>query len=389
MLAFRTRKTSDSYNTAAMALDNEGAEIATIRLDHGVHRVSSAPHSEYLSILSQENQFYVYDKSLKLVIKWNLETDHRIATQLNNPQSNWHDNEVGNRIRSVNAAPNGERFLFASEDELWCCSPTGKTIWHIQIPLKDGWKRVAKRSTSSARFEQIVKDLELFDLSLPIDPIEVKSAYRRLAFQKHPDRNPTDPNATEQMQLINAAFERITGIDPSTISLEGEEETYFTRTAESIKNDPRASAWMNPFVQDWIVETAWSNNGDIVIASHEGKIMVLSAEGEIKLAYDIGQYPRQIHAHNQRIYIACATRLWVVENRRILSFTDIFNKGTLSFSSNGFGLIQAKHVRWFDAFGSQVSAIESRDPIRIFAVTNDGAVIYSRTHYAKIAGAVV
>ena len=38
---------------------------------------------------------------------------------------------------------------------------------------------------------------------------EIKQAYRRLAKQYHPDRNPGDEEAAKKMQLINAAYEQI------------------------------------------------------------------------------------------------------------------------------------------------------------------------------------
>ena len=38
---------------------------------------------------------------------------------------------------------------------------------------------------------------------------EIKQAYRRLAKQYHPDRNPGDAHAAQKMQQINAAYEQI------------------------------------------------------------------------------------------------------------------------------------------------------------------------------------
>ena len=42
---------------------------------------------------------------------------------------------------------------------------------------------------------------------------EIKQAYRRLAKQYHPDRNPGDPVAVKKMQEVNAAYEQIKNPD--------------------------------------------------------------------------------------------------------------------------------------------------------------------------------
>lgn len=42
---------------------------------------------------------------------------------------------------------------------------------------------------------------------------EIKQAYRRLAKQYHPDRNPGDATAAQKMQQINAAYEQIKNPD--------------------------------------------------------------------------------------------------------------------------------------------------------------------------------
>ena len=42
---------------------------------------------------------------------------------------------------------------------------------------------------------------------------EIKQAYRRLAKEYHPDRNPGDPEAARKMQEVNAAYEQIKNPD--------------------------------------------------------------------------------------------------------------------------------------------------------------------------------
>lgn len=44
---------------------------------------------------------------------------------------------------------------------------------------------------------------------------EIKQAYRRLAKEYHPDRNPGDKTAAEKMQQVNAAYEQIKNPDKS------------------------------------------------------------------------------------------------------------------------------------------------------------------------------
>ncbi|MEN6440758.1 MAG: DnaJ domain-containing protein, partial [Syntrophobacter sp.] len=45
----------------------------------------------------------------------------------------------------------------------------------------------------------------ILEVDIQATPREIKEAYRRLAFQYHPDRNSGDPGAVEHMKNINEA----------------------------------------------------------------------------------------------------------------------------------------------------------------------------------------
>ena len=62
----------------------------------------------------------------------------------------------------------------------------------------------------------MVKETRFYDL-LGVKPTanesELKKAYRRLAKEMHPDKNPDDPDANERFQDLGAAYEALSDPD--------------------------------------------------------------------------------------------------------------------------------------------------------------------------------
>ena len=69
---------------------------------------------------------------------------------------------------------------------------------------------------------------------------EIKQAYRRLAKQYHPDRNPGDPVAARKMQEINAAYEQIK--NPEAYRQPGR-SSYGGQSYGGYGYDPFGGAW--------------------------------------------------------------------------------------------------------------------------------------------------
>ena len=84
---------------------------------------------------------------------------------------------------------------------------------------------------------------------------EIKQAYRRLAKQYHPDRNPGDPVAAKKMQEINAAYEQIKNPEKARPN-PGSQGGY-----GPYGDDPFGGAWQRTYGQQ--------NSGDPYLRSAE------------------------------------------------------------------------------------------------------------------------
>lgn len=70
---------------------------------------------------------------------------------------------------------------------------------------------------------------------------EIKQAYRRLAKQYHPDRNPNDPVAAKKMQEVNAAYEQIK--NPQAYQRTSGQSGYGGQSYGGYGYDPFGGAW--------------------------------------------------------------------------------------------------------------------------------------------------
>ena len=82
---------------------------------------------------------------------------------------------------------------------------------------------------------------------------EIKQAYRRLAKQYHPDRNPGDPVAAKKMQEVNAAYEQIKNPDAYRRTSQG---GYGGQSYGGYGYDPFGGAW-----QQW-QQQSYRQSGD-------------------------------------------------------------------------------------------------------------------------------
>ena len=263
------------------------------------------------------------------------------------------------------------------------------------MPLQEGWKRVIGRSERFGISHDVNEALQLFGLSLPVSPVDIKKKYHELAHANHPDRNPNDPSSTEKMKTINNAFKILTGVDPDTLEFEKYDITYFARMAPDhviMADRFQVEITITGGVpQDWIYAASFaSTDGGTYLATYSGKVILISRDGYPSIVYDLGICPNEIIDAGRYTYFLTSTRLYVIEDRiKLAAFIDVFQQGKLLVSQTGFGLLTSKQLQWFTKTGVKVAELTSRDPIREIHTVDGSTIIQTRQHQVKVKGLVI
>ena len=382
--------TADSaVQSVLRRVDRDGVAVGDKALHHFPFHMSANATGSRIALVDSAGVLYVYDAQLQLVATANLLQDPRVLEHLRTFNKNY-SGQLISQLRAVDAAPEGGAYLFAFADEVWCCTPQGVAIWGVAVPLREGWKRVVGRSERFGVSRDVQDALRLFDLSLPVSPEDIKRKYRKLAQVHHPDRNAGDPGATAKMQSLNKAIETLTGLDPTTLGWEESDDTFFARTAPDVVFEVEgllvelACFGGNP--QDSVCVATFAVDGGAYLATSTGKVVRVSSTGRPEVVYDIGGYASEIIDLGRYTYILTATRLYVIENKRLVALLDIFRRGRLLVSHTGFGLMSGKRLQWFTHAGVKVGELTTRDPIRAIHATGGAAIVQTRQHQIEVQG---
>jgi len=375
-------------------IDRRGLLVGEKALPHDAYRTGVGAAGSSIAIMDSSGVLHVYDAALNSMVETNLREDPRVVDHFRTIDTNYWG-EFKSQVRAVDVAPEGDRYLFTLADEAWCCTTSGRAVWGVVMPLKEGWKRVVGRSERFGVGREVDDALRLFGLSLPVSPVDIKRKYRALALAHHPDRNAGDPTATEKMTALNSAFEVLTGVDPNTLGFEESDVTYFTRTAPDhvIEGEGfRLEITMTGGTpQDWVYAASFaSRDGAAYLATYSGKVILVSREGRPIVVYDIGTCPSEIVDVGRYTYFLTPTRLYVVEDRtKLAAFLDVFQQGRLLVSQTGFGLLTSKRLQWFTEAGVKVGELTTRNPIRAIHAADGGTVVQTRQHQVQVRGLAI
>ena len=388
----KTTAAARDATAALKRIDRYGCLVADKQLGHDAYRVGVGSSGPNLAIMDSSGVLHVYDENLDQIVNTNLRQDPHVVDHFATIETDYWG-EFKTQVRAVDVSPDGSTYLFTFADEAWCIAKDGRTVWGVSMPLRAGWARAVGRSDRFGVGADVNRALALFGLSFPVDPHDIKARWRALAFKHHPDRNPSDSQASGRMREINEAFEILTGVDPETLN-PNDDRSYFVRTAPDrvIEADGiRIEITMGGVPQDWVYAASFAaSEGRAYVATYSGKVILLSREGEPLVVYDLGTCPTEIVDQGQYTYFLTPTRLYVVEEGiRLSGFLDVFEQGRLVVSQTGFGLLESKRLQWFTRNGIRVGEVTSRDPIRVITATDGGAVVKTRRREVTVSGLVL
>jgi hypothetical protein len=247
---------------------------------------------------------------------------------------------------------------------------------------------------------QILDALRLMQLQLPVSPTEITQQYRKLALLWHPDRNVSDPSATERMQGLNSAMELLTGVNLSDLTGTEIDAVRYERILHRESSCTRVGERMvgieamvvlggsEASAADWIYAADYSVLGDrVYIAGYSGKVVVLSRDGQPERVYDIGAVPRRIYDTGPHLYLVTDTRLYVINGDRLECLIEVSDGAQVVPTETGFALLRDNVLEWHSPEGRRMGALHARHPIRRAYHDGRSLRVETRQHRAVVTGA--
>ena len=330
-----------NIEAAALHFDRKGLMIATKALLHNVYRIGVHPMGKGFIALSQDCVLHAYDDALEPIFETNLALAPEIVAL--KKRFGVSDDRFKNHIRCVALSRDAGRYLFTAVDEAWCIDAKGRGLWGAKLPIKEGWKPTQQTSTGTGTSAEIERALALIGLSLPVTADDLKSRYRELAKQWHPDLNRANPRAGDQMTALNAAMETLTGIDASAVPRFA--GMTFTRELEKTEVDVsgfKLTMTLGMTVgeihaADWIYAASFAaSSNHVYLAGYSGRVVEVDDHGNGVRVYDIGTVPKCIVDTGEFLYLLTDTRLYVLRAEALHAVVDVFEGGELFVAQTGF-----------------------------------------------------
>lgn len=383
---------ADAYPTAAssiLSFGRDGEKLAEAGLEWDVYRLQVHPLGQGVIALSSEGIVHAYNARLESLLSLSLVD----APEMPNLMARYQFDEgsLKNHTRSVALSPDGNTFLFSVVDSVYVIGTDGTPQWAVSLPKQDGWKRVGAATNRVGTSSEVLQALDVLDLRLPVTLHEVRSQYRRLAKDRHPDLNQGSQESTVRFQELGAAAELLSGLELQSLAPDIVQPVY-ERVSSSSQMEVggiRISVLMQggeKTASDWVYASSFAADGGTFIAGYSGRIVQTDRKGMPWRAYDIGGVPRRIADTGDYLYFLTDTRLYILRGPALVKVLDVYEEGELVVGHEGFGLLDKKRFRWYTEQGELIGEVTTKRPIRRVFPSQDGIVVETRMRRAEILG---
>lgn len=253
-------------------------------------------------------------------------------------------------LRAVELNNELSLFCLTCVDKAFLLNKDFEIFRTLKVPYKDGFERrmVGKSNLTDSSLNKYYSVLQL---NSSAKQTEIKSAFRKLIYQYHPDRNPDLKEAEEKARELIIAYEFLSGQDVnSALDLNKKEEYYwvdkkyyFEREVNGVRIEINLSM-EKP--EDWIYGLGFSNDSSkIYLGCFSGKLYETDLNGFVNKIYIVPEDENNEYGGttNPINYI------FEVENiKYILSHYYLYileNNNFINHIERNIG-----KIRWFDSF---------------------------------------
>ncbi len=356
---------------AVLFSNSKGQPGTPLPLLRQPYEISVHPLGDGFALRSRSNVLTVYDAELNV----DFETDLSMAPEIpaNRERLGLAESDTHRALRCIALSPERGRYLFTHVDEAWCIDRHGSCLWGLRMPAKEP-TRVRVEGQRFGMVGDIQRALDVMGLKMPVTPDEVRRRYRQLVRELHPDLNPGNE---ERMKAVNVASEQLTGLEPGQLDGSDTGDGGFEIV---ISFGAAAQA-------DWIYAAAFSGNGQTaLLGSYAGRVVRVDRGGMPVEIYDVGSVPVRIVETDAFLYIMTATRLYVLQEDRLMALEDCASKCDLLVDGGLVLLVETKGVRVLTEDGRALGIALTKAPIRRAYVDEGDLVIETRTQRGRFHG---
>lgn len=331
-------------------------------IEHGIYRFRESSKRNAFIMSSQDSIIYLYDSNLNLLHSFN-------ASRFS--QHHYH-------LRRVELASNLSYFMFTNIDKAYLLDSKFTLIASWEVPHKEGWHKVKRDTVKPLTDIKVEEYQNLFSLSESFTKDDIKSSFRKLAFQYHPDRNPGNSHADDKMKEIIEAYEYLTKEEAKSAFKGMRDEEYWEKIINTHKIEVAGlSLTLTLSIggpgEDWIYGSGISDDGSrIYLGCYSGRTYQINRDGIAEKVYIIpedkeGNYGQSnpvtyVLEQNGFIYILSYWYLYIFNDDKLVKYIKL-DKAEVKWFDSGFLFKLNNDVMIYDANGDSLGYLSMKERI--------------------------